>query len=212
MRYGRLDWLTPGELDPEQRRVYDLIVGTRARDARTLPVVDDEGRLYGPFTAMLARPRIAEIMQTLGAAMRYEIDLSARAREIATLAVAAAGRSDFEWYSHELLARRAGLTDAELDALAEGRLASSFSDGETLVWRVVTALIGPGGDLDDELFARARASIGDIGLVDLIALVGHYEFLSRSLRVWRTPARDGHQSRFSGGQLPGGQRTGERDQ
>lgn len=195
MRYGRLDWLTPHELDPDQLRVYNIIVGTRVRDSKTLPVTDGEGRLVGPFAAMLAHPPIAEIMQTLGAAMRYEIDLSPRAREIATLAVAAARRSNFEWYAHSQLGRAVGLTDDELDALADGSLAPSFSADEALIWRVVTAL-GGDGDLDDELFAQARQELGDVGIVDLIALVGHYEFLSRSLRVWRTPVPRGHKPKF----------------
>jgi 4-carboxymuconolactone decarboxylase len=198
MRYGRLDWLTPDELDPEQRRVYDIITGgPRARQASILPVTDGEGRLIGPFAPMLAHPRIAEIMQTLGGAMRYEIDLTPRAREIATLAVAAARRSNFEWYAHSLLGRAAGLTSAELEALADEVLAPSFSADEALVWRVVTAL-GGDGDLDDALFAEAREKLGDVGVVDLIALVGHYEFLSRSLRVWRTPVPGGHEPRFAG--------------
>jgi len=200
MRYGRLDWLTPDQLDPDQLRVYHLIVGTRARDAKTLPVTDDEGRLIGPFAAMLAHPRIAEIMQTLGAAMRYEIDLSPRAREIATLAVAGARHSNFEWYAHSQLGRNAGLTDDELESLAAGTLAPSFSAREALIWQVVTTL-GGDGDLDDELFARARAELGDAGIVDLIALVGHYEFLSRSLRVWRTPVPGG-QPKFGNEQNP----------
>ena len=38
MRYGRLEWLTPDELDLEQRRVYDLIAGgPRARDCEDTP-------------------------------------------------------------------------------------------------------------------------------------------------------------------------------
>jgi 4-carboxymuconolactone decarboxylase len=196
MRYGRLDWLTPQQLDPDQLRVYDLIVGTRVRDSKTLPVTDGEGRLIGPFAPMLAHPHIAEIMQTLGAAMRYEIDLSPRTREIATLAVAAARRSNFEWYAHSQLGRAAGLTDDELDALAAGSLAPSFSAYEALIWRVVTAL-GGDGDLDDELFAQAQRELGDAGIVDLVALVGHYEFLSRSLRIWRTPVPRGHKPKFA---------------
>lgn len=200
MRYGRLDWLIPDQLDPDQRHVYDTIVGgPRARDSQTLPVTDADGRLYGPFAPMLAHPRIAEIMQTLGAAIRYELDLSPRSREIATLAVASATRSNFEWYSHELLGAGVGLTEPELDALAGGAPAPTFSTEENLIWRVVTALLGNHGDLDDEMFAEARDRLGDAGIVDLIAMVGHYEFLSRSLRVWRTPVPDGHKPKFPGG-------------
>ena len=200
MQYGRLSWLTPDEFGEEQRRVYDTIVGgPRAKDGRTLPVTDPEGRLYGPFTPMLAHPRIADIMQMLGAAMRYELDLTPRAREIATLAVAAAKRSNFEWYAHELLGRSAGLTDDELGHLLAGLPAPTFSAHEDLVWRVVTTLVAR-ADLDDDQFKEAQAGLGDAGVVDLLALVGHYELLSRSLRVWRTPLPDGAEPRFADGE------------
>lgn len=199
MRYGRLEWLTPDELDVEQRRVYDLITGgPRSRDSKTLPVTDSAGRLYGPFTPMLAHPRIAEIMQTLGAAIRYELDLTPRSREIATLAVASATRSNFEWYAHARLGSAAGLTDDEFEFLAAGEAAPTFSAEESLVWRIVTALVAD-GDLDDDQFAEASRTLGDAGIVDLIALVGHYEFLARSLRVWRTPVPGGNRPKFPDG-------------
>lgn len=199
MHYGRLLWLTPDEYDEEQKRVYDAIAGARARDSKTVPVTDGEGRLYGPFTPMLAHPRIADIVQMLGAAMRYELDLPPRAREIATLAVAAAHRSNFEWFAHERLGRAAGLTDDELDCLQAGTPAPTFSAQEDLVWRVVMTLVTE-ADLNDDQFAEAQAGLGDAGLVDLLALVGHYELLSRSLRVWRTPLPDGATPRFPDGQ------------
>jgi 4-carboxymuconolactone decarboxylase len=196
MQYGRLSWLLPDEYNAGQRRVYDTIVaGPRSKDAGILPVTDAEGRLYGPFAPMLASPRIADIVQTLGAAMRYEINLTPRAREIAILAVAAGKRSNFEWFSHELLARRAGLTIEELDHVRAGRPAPTFNAYEDLVWRAVTALVED-CDLDDNQFAEAQAAFGDGGIVDLIALVGHYELLSRSLRVWRTPLPEGAAETF----------------
>jgi 4-carboxymuconolactone decarboxylase len=196
MQYGRLSWLLPDEYSADQRRVYDTIVaGPRSKDAGTLPVTDADGRLYGPFTPMLANPRIADIVQMLGAAMRYEIDLTPRAREIAILGVATGKRSSFEWYSHELLARRAGLTIEELDHVLAGRAAPTFDAYEDLVWRVVTTLVRE-CDLDDSQFAEAQAAFGDAGIVDLIALVGHYELLSRSLRVWRTPLPEGAEDKF----------------
>jgi 4-carboxymuconolactone decarboxylase len=196
MQYGRLSWLLPDKYSAEQRQVYETIVGgPRSKDAGTLPATDADGRLYGPFTPMLANPRIADIVQMLGAALRYEVDLTPRAREIATLAVAAGKRSNFEWFAHELLAKRAGLTAEELEHLLAGRSAPSFNAYEDLVWRVVTALV-QFSDLDDSLFAEARAILGDIGIVDLVALVGHYELLSRSLRVWRIPLPEGAEEKF----------------
>lgn len=42
-------------------------------------------------------------------------------------------------------------------------------------------------DLDDAAFARARAELGERMLMELIALVGYYDLLALSMRVWRTP-------------------------
>lgn len=196
MQYGRMSWPLPDEYSSEQREVYETIVGgPRSQDAKTLPVTDADGRLIGPFAPMLAHPRIAEIIQMLGTAMRYEIKLTPRAREIATLTVAVSKSSNFEWFAHELLGRRAGLTSGELRHLLASQPAPSFDDYENLIWRIVMALV-QFADLDDSLFAEAHTAFGAAGIVDLIALVGHYELLSRSLRVWRTPLPEGAKEMF----------------
>ena len=58
----RLPHLRPDELDVEQRNLYDTINQGPRRSAQpglSSPVglVDDEGRLQGPFNAMLFRQR-----------------------------------------------------------------------------------------------------------------------------------------------------------
>jgi 4-carboxymuconolactone decarboxylase len=67
---------------------------------------------------MLLSPSVGEPLQALGAALRYRSGLTDRAREIATLLVADRCRSAYEWSSHVVHARRAGLTDAEIASLS----------------------------------------------------------------------------------------------
>ena len=89
---SRIPRLAPHELDAEQQRLYTAITaGDRARGRQFFPLTDREGRLEGPFNAMLLNPSIGDALQRLGAAIRYGGRLPTRCREIAILAVAAQG-------------------------------------------------------------------------------------------------------------------------
>lgn len=198
MKHGRLPWPKPDELDESQRAVYDKIVGgPRASGPAAFQLTDPEGRLEGPFNAMLVNPPVGDALQKLGAAIRYRTGLSARAREIAILVLAQARQSDFEWYAHARVGLLAGLTAEEIDELAQGRTASTFSHAELIVAAVVRALL-ESRDLDDDLSARASELLGQSNLYDLVVLVGYYDLLALSMQVWRTPLPAGEAPVFDG--------------
>ena len=128
-------------------------------------------------------------LEALGSAVRFETSFSDRAREIAILMVTQHWDSGFMRYSHEALGRHAGLSDAELEALREGRW-DAFDGQERLVARISLLLAGD-GDLDDGAYADAEAALGQSGLFELLTLVGYYATLALQLRVFRIglPAR-----------------------
>jgi alkylhydroperoxidase family enzyme len=190
-RHGRVPWHDPAELDAERRAVYDEIAGgPRAAGPQAFRLTGPGGRLEGPFNAMLTAPGVGGPLQRLGAAIRYATGLPARWREIAILEVAAARRSDFEWYAHERVGRAAGLSDAELAALAAGLDEPSLAPAERTVRETVRALVTD-RDLDDELYAQAAADLGAERLYELVVLVGYYDTLALSLRAFRTPLPEG---------------------
>jgi len=194
--HGRLPWFAPGELGANARALYDRIVGgPRAQGPRAFALTDEDGRLNGPFNAMLLNPEVGTALQELGAAIRYRTGLTARAREIAILEVSVLRRSSFEWYAHVRVGKHAGLTDAEVAAIHDGAAAATLDATETLVRELVRALLRE-RDLDDAAYAAAAAALGDVVLSDLIALVGYYDLLALSLRVWRTPLPAGTASAF----------------
>ena len=144
---------------------------------------------------MLVDPDVGEALQALGVALRTPAGLSVRAREIAILSVAVAYKSEFEWYSHCISARAAGLSDADLSALRSGTSASSMNEDEQLVHRISAALISD-RDLDDSLYERGVEQLGLVALIDLVYLIGYYELIARSMRVFRTPLPDGAPTSF----------------
>ena len=69
---SRLDLVAPADLDDAQRAVYDAITGgPRASQAGTVPIVDEAGRLLGPFAVMLLTPEVGNAMQQVGAKIRF---------------------------------------------------------------------------------------------------------------------------------------------
>jgi hypothetical protein len=189
--HGRLAWPTAEQLDAERLEVYRAIVeGPRVRSSAAFQSLDADGRLEGPFNAMLVSLRIGFALQALGAAVRYQSFLSDRHREIAVLELAFLERSDFEWFAHERLGLANGISAEEIEALRTGSESPTFSGDEVLIRRVIVEL-HERRDLGDEFFDEVIAALGFERLADLVVLAGYYELLALSLRVWRTPLPDG---------------------
>lgn len=197
MEHGRLPWPKPRELDERQRDAYDKIVdGPRSSGPAAFQLTDPDGRLEGPFNAMLVNPVVGDALQELGAAIRHRSGLTDREREIAILAVATVRRCEFEWYAHERIGALAGLTDDEIAALDEGRQAPTFGPSETMVHDVVRRLLDH-RDLDDASYTAAERRLGHAKLSDLVTLVGYCDLLALSLRTWRTPLPVGEPPHFT---------------
>ena len=194
--HGRLPWYHPNELDEPAKALYDRITrGPRSQGPQAFDLTDSNGRLHGPFNALLISPEVGTAVAELGSAIRYKSAFSPRAREIAILEVSAKRRSSFEWYAHERVGKQAGLTEAETAAIHDAQDAPTLTPTESVV-RTTVALLLSKRDLDEMEFTMASEALGERGLMELIALVGYYDMLALSLSVWRTPLPAGTESAF----------------
>jgi alkylhydroperoxidase family enzyme len=181
----RLDLIPPADLDDPQRALYEAITGgPRASQAGTVPIVDESARLLGPFAVMLLTPEIGNAMQQVGAKIRFSTALTARERELAILAVAGVLRSDFERLSHEPAALRAGLTQAQVNAVLSGQVPEGLTGDEPLICRLALTMTAE-RDLADEDYEVGVAGLGRERLAELTWLVGYYSALALSLAVFR---------------------------
>jgi len=184
---GRLPSLDPSSLEGNRARLYaEITGGPRAADSGRSPVVDDRGRLLGPFNAMLFNPDMGGPMQALGAAIRYRTSLRDSSREMAILVTAAMVDSAFEWFAHEPLARAAGVTEDTISAIAAGREPPGLDAGDAAIYRGVRALVAD-GDLTDAHYAELSSVLGTTACVELVGLVGYYRMLALILRAFRVP-------------------------
>jgi alkylhydroperoxidase family enzyme len=192
----RLEQLTLDTLEPDQQALYDEIAGSSRGSTLTGRTPDQDGRLQGPFNAMLHYPEVGHPVQALGATLRFRGLLSARARELVILVVAAFWESEFEWWAHVRIGKQIGLTDDEIDAVRTSgplELDDPVEQSAVDVARAATSR----GDLDDEEYVRAQDALGDRMLIEVLTLVGYYGLLALQMRVHRVPLPEGAETSFA---------------
>ena len=191
----RLPHLKPSDLDDDQRRLYDaLTTGQRKVVHDALPsavqMTDAEGRLQGPFNAMLVHPKLGYALQELSRQLRFEGHLSSRTREIVILTVAASEQSDFEWAAHAEIAARAGVSPDDIEAISS-ETTVEFDDPIDEAAAQLARCIVNHGDVDDDTYMRVQPELGDDGIFEVSTTVGVYQLIAQQLRIFRVDAPRG---------------------
>ena len=179
MSETRFPTLTPETMTEEQRAVADAIQsGPRGAGLR------------GPFNALLRAPGLCDLVQRVGAYVRFSSSIPAALNE---LAICMAGRkwgAQFEFYAHRRLGIEAGLAPAILDAIAVGRRPADMSADETMVYEFVTDLLST-GQVSDAKYNPVLARFGERGIMDLVGGAGYYSLVSMVLNVAQVPLPEG---------------------
>ena len=183
----RLPPLRKADLVGEQAELYDALVAKSVGRDESF-VLDEQGAVKGPFATLLRHPATGRPLQQMAAALRFAGQLPDQAREAVILVVAAHWREGHEWWSHEHIARAAGITDEQLAALHE-EAPATFADPLTQAAHDAAHAIVHRNDLTDEEYGRVQAVLGDEQLVEVTLLVGYYGLLSMQLHVFRVPAQ-----------------------
>ncbi|NHC21576.1 carboxymuconolactone decarboxylase family protein [Nocardioides sp. IC4_145] len=110
--------------------------------------------------------------------------LPRRQTELVILRVAHLTGSEYEATQHRGLGRRAGLSDAEIDRVAEGPDADGWSGRERLLLRVADELHAT-HDLSDATWAELSAELDEPTCIEVLMLVGHYQMLAQTLGALR---------------------------
>ena len=176
--------IPPENLTPEQRVLAD---GVRSgpRGAVKNSSAATPGPLGGPFNVWLRTPDIGNIIQSLGAAIRFRSSLPPKLNELAIIITARQWTAQYEWMAHHRLALEAGLDPAIAEDIAQGRRPAKMSEDEAIVHDFSRELHETHG-VSDATYKRALDRFGERGVVDLIAVNGYYVLVSMTLNVNRT--------------------------
>jgi 4-carboxymuconolactone decarboxylase len=177
-KQSRIPLITREGATDEQRRVGDFIYVKRGEE------------YAGPSAIMLHVPRLAEIFEL----MREHVQaagLPNDLHQLATLVMARHWSVDYIWNVRVTIAKRAGIADDIIEAIANRRR-PKFSDPKyDAIYDYVGELLGPVG-VSDAVYAKAKGALGsDEQLIELTAVIGLYSFLAFQCRAADVPMQPG---------------------
>jgi len=176
----RLSPLSEDDLTPEQRAVLDAIQGGPRGNMG----------LMGPFGVYVRAPAVGNPAQALGAAVRYSTSIPENVKEVAICTVGAFFHSKFEFAAHAALARKAGVGEAAIEALREGRTPELRDPRESVAHRIASTLLAE-HRVSDELYQEGVSLLDEQGMVELVATIGYYCLVSLTLNLFQVPLREG---------------------
>ncbi len=181
----RLPLLTPGELDPAQKQLYDRMKEEQVPWATKagFQTVTPDGKMLGPFNTLLYAPEVGQKYLDYFASEREHTPLTKRVHEIVILAVGAAWGSGYELYAHTAVGKSVGLPDDVIEAIVAGQAPEGVSEAEAAAYEFTRQLAAT-HRVDPAAYARAKAAFGDTGLVGIIMLTGLYLMTCATLNAF----------------------------
>jgi 4-carboxymuconolactone decarboxylase len=181
LRGGRFAPLSYDTMSPEQKKLVEsILAGPRTS-------------LDGPFNVLLRSPEMGDLAQKFGAYARFHSSLPPRLNEFAILITGRFWTAQFEWQAHHKNALAAGLNPALIDAVAAGKRPASMQPDEEAVYNLCTEILN-NRHVSAATFQAAKEKFGERGVVDMLAVVGYYQFVSMLLNTDEYPLPPGVQA------------------
>jgi 4-carboxymuconolactone decarboxylase len=166
----RIPLVTEASMTDAQRRVYDAMM---AGPRRSPPV--------GPLAAAMHRPELAEKWSDLGLVLRFNSSFEPRLREFVILLTGRFWDCQFEWFSHEAEARKAGLSEQTIETLRRGGSTFAAADEQSIHDYAMELLRDH--HAGDATYKRILDAYGTAGIVELTALIGYYAMVALTLNA-----------------------------
>jgi 4-carboxymuconolactone decarboxylase len=179
----RFKQLTLADLTPEQRPLGEAIMK-----------VSSIG-LQGPYNPLLRSPKLGQLMYDLLYYLRWNSSLPNRLTEMAILIIGRLWTSNVEWYAHEPIARKAGLSEDIIAALKANKRPTNMQPNEAALYDFITELYTK-HKVNDATFANAKAQFTEQQIVDMTATAGTYVTIAGLLAMAEEPVPAGKAAPF----------------
>jgi alkylhydroperoxidase family enzyme len=154
----------------------DLVAAIRARRPA--------GKLWNLDRMLLHSPNFAKGWNAMFGAIRGQLSLPTKLREIPTMAIAVLNKAEYEWAVHEPELKNAGGTAEQLAALKDPVAASKneklFDEAERAALTLAIEMTRE-VQVPDATLKRVRAALPDQQVVELIGTIAAYNMVSRFL-------------------------------
>ena len=170
---ARLPYKTRENLSEEELPHWDEL----------MPEGGGRGRLPLVTQILMYRPPLAVLAERINRTVRMELSLPRSSVELVILASAREHNCLREWGVHLPQARNVGVREEAIQAIKEHRAPDGLTEEEAELVNYAHELWRT-NRVSDKTFQAAHKRLGDVGVVDLTALVGVYSMLSAVMNAF----------------------------
>jgi AhpD family alkylhydroperoxidase len=152
-------------------------------------IVAERGSVLHLYQMLLHSPPVAEGWLGYLTAIRQKSSLSGALRELVIIRVAQINGAPYEADQHTPIALREGVSQAQLDALAQWADSPLFDETERAVLAYTDAMTRD-IQVSDDTFAAVAKAFPEPALVELTATVAAYNMVSRFLEALQIHSTD----------------------
>ena len=141
------------------------------------------GRILNIFRTLAHHPKLLKRWMVFANHVLVGSTLPARERELVILRTGYLCGSGYEWAQHVTIARRCGLSDAEIERIALGPSAAEWSDSDRQLLAATDELTET-KFISDSTWAALSERWNTQQLIDLVFAVGQYTLVSMALNTF----------------------------
>lgn len=149
-----------------------------------------QGRAYNIFKTMSNHPDLAKRWLVFGNHILGKSTLAVRERELVILRIGYLCQSGYEWGQHVLIARQAGMTDAEIRSCKTGSSTPGLSELDRLLFKA-TEELHDDAHVSDATWNGLSKLMTRQQMMDLVFTVGQYNLVSMALNSFGVQPDEG---------------------
>jgi alkylhydroperoxidase family enzyme len=131
------------------------------------------------YRCLANHPRLVAAWSEFSKALRHDTRTPRALRELVILRGAQLMRSEYEWAQHLKMARNAGVSDAQIQALSSWKKSSLFDEREKAALLLAEAVTE--GKVSDEVYTEAMRHFDHHDYVELSITAAFYAMVGRML-------------------------------
>jgi alkylhydroperoxidase family enzyme len=131
------------------------------------------------YRALANHPRLLAAWTEFSKTLRHDTRTPRALRELVILRGAQLMRSEYEWAQHLPMARKAGVSEAQIENLSSWKTSSHFDAREKAALALGEAVTQ--GRVSDEVYAQARRHFDHHDYVELACVAAFYAMVGRML-------------------------------
>jgi 4-carboxymuconolactone decarboxylase len=167
------------------------------RDLSTMAAEDREaveknamnGRIFNIFKVLAHHPKLVKRWTPFAGHILGKQTLPFRDRELLILRIGWLNQAEYEFAQHELIARRGGVSEADIARLKDGPKAAGWSEKEAALLQVADDLFDS-SVVADETWETCAKHYSTEQLMDAVFTVGQYNLVSWALNSFGVPLDD----------------------